>query len=669
MASAITSLVWVADGIDDAERQAVQGLVDIEVLFGMDSAPAMVNKPWVANGLDEHELTVIETLARLAERAEESAKQILTMAFLATLEPSDADTVGMLAGLAGRDRTLFNAVVGRPWIEDGVDKGEAVLLEKLESLANTKRAATLWITTFVDSTGPNSALDKALVDRYDVDESGGVEHAEALLAVRDYADAEINDDQFAHIVALYAFTEALIQTPQLMDLVMATGWYQDGIDDDNYVQESHAISMLRMIYYNPELTDRISKWRWLFDETLTSQEYRALRSLSSIIEQAPKLAHLLVSTPWLADDINKWEAMTMSSFRSLTEQNQVDFALELVTAPWVMDGVKRREYGDGIYSLETIVSSQDAKSANHQLGVQFLHMVPYPPSVLDLQFIAAMSKLIDGNPDVYSLLSKEPWFLDGLDLTERAYLIATTSTNKIESLFDPYTAETKVIELPLAGPVNLLVVGHDEFNAQHTLEALERAVQGSEELLQIPFPVKNVLLYKGRVRTRFVSYKILTASTSESIIAHEVGHYYFRFSPQWLNEGGANLVKAYIINSGNLPTPVYPDYCASKGLKKLQDLNELGSGPLWSSCRYSMGQHFLLILRNAMGEEAWTSAFRAYYLTRFRAFQGLSDASADRDLDELFYRVFLEHTPPELLEDVKDVFRRLHGGPFIDQEG
>ena len=52
LASAITSLTWVADGIDDTERQVVQGLVDIEVLFGTDSAPALVDKPWIRDGVD-----------------------------------------------------------------------------------------------------------------------------------------------------------------------------------------------------------------------------------------------------------------------------------------------------------------------------------------------------------------------------------------------------------------------------------------------------------------------------------------------------------------------------------------------------------------------------------------------------------------------------------------
>ena len=47
LASAITSLAWVTDGIDDAELQAVQRLLDIEVLFGVDSYPALVNKSWV----------------------------------------------------------------------------------------------------------------------------------------------------------------------------------------------------------------------------------------------------------------------------------------------------------------------------------------------------------------------------------------------------------------------------------------------------------------------------------------------------------------------------------------------------------------------------------------------------------------------------------------------
>ena len=81
-----------------------------------------------------------------------------------------------------------------------------------------------------------------------------------------------------------------------------------------------------------------------------------------------------------------------------------------------------------------------------------------------------------------------------------------------------------------------------------------------------------------------------------------------------------------------------------------------------------MGQHFLLTLRKVMGKDAWLSALRAFYLQYVRNYVFITYTGVPLG-DEDVYHVFLEHTPPELVDDVKDVFRRLHGGPFIDQDG
>ncbi len=42
---------------------------------------------------------------------------------------------------------------------------------------------------------------------------------------------------------------------------------------------------------------------------------------------------------------------------------------------------------------------------------------------------------------------------------------------------------------------------------------------------------------------------------------------------------------------------------------------------------------------------------------------------AGRDLtEEDFYRIFLQHTPPGLEDEFRDLYRRLYGGPYADAE-
>ena len=681
MASAITSLPWVADGIDEAERQVVQGLLDIEVLFGTDSAPALANKPWVVDGLNEHEFTVIETLTKLAESAEEAAKQILEMAFLATFEPSDADTVEVLAGLAGRDRTLFNAMVDRPWLDDGLDEAEKLLLQKLEAIAELHTAPDLWIATFVDSTGPNSPSDKALVYRYDVDESGGIEHAEALLAVRDYADAEINDDQFADIVALYAFTEALIQTPQLMDLVMATSWHQDGIvEEDIYYTEPRAFRALQEIAdTHPELAETLLGWPWIFDDQLVIEEASVLEYMLDIDEQSPELTQIIVKLPWLADNIGDWEATAMSRLSELALAGQLDFAMELASTPWVTDGVTSQETQFGIGSLVGIALNVDVGRPGPDIARHLMSLISQPPGDLDLRLLASLDELLRYQPDSFERLLEEPWFVDGLNEEERMYLIAIAGSAEKKRIFSPYFVEHKAIELPLTGTVNLWAVGHGEVSPRlNILAEMEKAVRGSEQFWGLSFPTENVILVLftqskgGGVHSgKMMHLGAREGSLSPSTVYHETAHYYFNQGPSWFKEGGAEVIESYIENNGLILTVAIPDYCAKEGFNNLHDFHTRRYEKRLFYCRYPMGHRFLVTLRNVMGGDAWLSALRAFYLEFIDEARNLGifhDQQQHPD-DQDVYRVFLEHTPPELVEEVQDVFRRLHGGPFIDQEG
>ena len=60
-----------------------------------------------------------------------------------------------------------------------------------------------------------------------------------------------------------------------------------------------------------------------------------------------------------------------------------------------------------------------------------------------------------------------------------------------------------------------------------------------------------------------------------------------------------------------------------------------------------------------MGEAAFSSAMRNLY-ERYLDYRYYPT-------DEEVYRVFLKHTPPDREAAFLDVYRRLHGGPFIDE--
>ena len=810
LASAITSLTWVADGIDDTERQVVQGLVDIEVLFGTDSAPALVDKPWirdgvdesdtsvisqlqdlavhsrvdgellvrlpfldtqgpvdadvmkllsrtaknhpeifqatvvkpwVMDGLDEHEFAVVEAIAGLAGTAEAAAALMVSLPFLDTAEASDVGTVNVLAALqsthpqlfqavlqnpgpgndlgenaivslwalqglrnetagleilesvgvgdatlvtllvdlAARESELFNTVVDSLWFQDGVNDAEATLLQQLEILTDKEQAASLWIDTLEAWTYPGSFMEDSLAVHYDVNNNGIIEHNEALNAVADHSEDAITDDQLLLVVAHYGFSEGLIPTPPLMALVEASAWYQGGVDYDMHFQESLALQDLRKIAANDtQLARSVTNWFWVFDDSITEEEAYALEFLNKLDELAPEVAQLVIRFSWLADKVVIWEAQAVGDFYGLVAENQSDFAVELAKLPWIADDLTSAEATFGLGDLSWIASSPNSESSDPRNARQILGLTPNPPDLLDLRVINVMRRILVGNPDQFNRLLMEPWLVDGLDEKERIYLIAAGSTGETaKRLFDPYTIASKSIELPLAGPVNLWVVGHYQIDYQNTLEKMERAVRGTEGFWEIPFHTNHVIFYPlepGRRGSHIGTVMYLDTvdgDVPELDMYLIVSYYHFARGPSWFRGGGSLVVQAFIFNNGNLPDPVSPSYCSEQGLDNLQALNDLrdrNPGFLWEWCNFSMGEHFLLTLRNVMGKDAWLSALRAFYLQYVRNYVFITYTGVPLG-DEDVYHVFLEHTPPELVDDVKDVFRRLHGGPFIDQDG
>ena len=73
-------------------------------------------------------------------------------------------------------------------------------------------------------------------------------------------------------------------------------------------------------------------------------------------------------------------------------------------------------------------------------------------------------------------------------------------------------------------------------------------------------------------------------------------------------------------------------------------------------CHYQWGELFLTELFEILGEEATGRALGEIY--------ALHEARAHSPSEEDIYDVFLANTPANLEETFKDLYRRIHGGPF-----
>ena len=296
-------------------------------------------------------------------------------------------------------------------------------------------------------------------------------------------------------------------------------------------------------------------------------------------------------------------------------------------------------------------------------------------------------------PDTVNEIITQPWATDGLDDSEAALLVVLERLSRSRwgnpELFDgllhtPFNQSTTVT-LPLTGDVSIWAFQRSPFpRDDKLLLTVANSVRVIEAFMGLPFPTTDIIiavdgsfdnlgLYWGNQ----VWLKSLWQDRRWSeVVAHEMFHYYTH-GPRWFSEGSAEFIQAYVndrtgaraLDDRRIEVLKEVQECIENGKENLRHLNylEAAGGPLFGRCAYEMGENFLLAVFDLIGEEGMSSALRELYLSN-REFSETSGSSGQYASEERIYSVFLNHTPPGLQEAYRDLYRRLHGGPYADPE-
>ncbi len=358
-----------------------------------------------------------------------------------------------------------------------------------------------------------------------------------------------------------------------------------------------------------------------------------------------------------------------------------EFGRDLAQARWITDGINRLE-DDAIYGLGRLYD-HDPALARRLLA----YASEEPVQSRNTMFLGSLHEmLLNNHQDKFELLIAQPWFTDGLDAEERAFIVAVQKTTGLDETYEglltsPRITRSKTISLPLAGEVKLWVFYNDAvLLAESILAAIERGARGVERLMGAPFPLTDLIMLSLNFAdcdtapcggVNFVDSLVLVEGggrfIGERALYHEIAHFYLtaEVGPFWIYEGGANFVAEYIVAQAEQNSELWLDehalpQCQKHGVPNLHTLNDPHHpDPVWQqTCGYSLGQYFLTHLFNIMGEAAFSAAMRELY--------GLYLDYQYYATDEQVYRIFLKHTPPDQERAFLDVYRRLHGGPFLD---
>lgn len=466
----------------------------------------------------------------------------------------------------------------------------------------------------------------------------------------------------------------------LAKLLMNLSWVVDGV---TYFEFKFALPNLAdLATTDIEIARRIASFSWYADDSLDTWHESVgstVESISRIAASDIDLARKITGLSWFADRITheEWVAVL---YLSRLAASDMELTRKVAGLSWFVDDVTDSESA-AIRHLANLADS-DIEFAR-RIGEQswFADREGLDSSVLvSLAWLASLGR------EILTQLTDQPWFTDGLDEEEAALVVtlgwlASRSPALYAALTRTHSTRHGVVSLPLAGDVNIWVFQHTPFPQDEDLvRVITDTARISERFLGVPFPATDIILLvvdekEGRHGFHAGTYMVLARGSGGVRSArHETAHYYFSRGPQWLREGGSEFIDTYVKDRTGIQSISNRRTTVSQQVRsQCFDLNGVENIRhyiyIWDSttgatgqCPYYMGEDFLLNLFETIGEEAMASALRELYpLVLAEDRSGWED---DREEEEVIFDTFLKHTPPELQESFRDLYHRLHGGPY-----
>ncbi len=274
------------ESVEQTDVLALQALR----LLGADLLPVAVERQWVDDGLDDSELEIVRKLRLIETRDAGSAVQIAAMPFLETIEESDDAAMDALWATALYGADVIAAMVGSPWVADGIDDLET--------------QAIRWVRNFSDVDIAISVVEFAWVE-------DGIDELE-VSAIEELSYIANDDSNLASSVV--GFT-----------------WMQDGINE----LELETISWIGN-FSNPTVAASVTSLIWV-QNGISPQRTRAIEELSYLSNKDAAQASRIVEMPFL-EFLDPADVSAIDSLSNLAWFRQDDFQ-RVLSHPTLSDGI------------------------------------------------------------------------------------------------------------------------------------------------------------------------------------------------------------------------------------------------------------------------------------------------------------------------------------------
>ena len=284
----ITQAPWVVDGIADAELEALDAL---NILSAIDSelVESIFTLPWVANGVDYQEQSAFEGLLKIGWDSANLLRAVVFYPWVAEApgqtEASLGDVFDRLHIISSIDKVLAVRLASVPWIVDGVNPTELVLLSVLpnhmefqssDTSANRRNLELVDMVGELNDSWIQQAPDPRILD--------GIVH---LLPEAQYWD--------------------------ISDQIKSEPWFRDGLDATEAARAAIFMTTVsgRSLYRErsdsplvPSMTislplaGDIRVWLVGADRASTSED-----SMLAVVEESARFSEELLGTPFPTTDI------------------------------------------------------------------------------------------------------------------------------------------------------------------------------------------------------------------------------------------------------------------------------------------------------------------------------------------------------------------------------
>ena len=312
--------------------------------------------------------------------------------------------------------------------------------------------------------------------------------------------------------------------------------------------------------------------------------------------------------------------------------------------PWVRDGLNAQEEEKILDDLLQILTTQSRSGVIMLSGrvnktVDSILDMPFIQSISPGDALAIRSLRNIANKDTAKLktILAHPTFAGGIT-DEWTPVIAVLrgphekNPSLIPILLDPRktSIESRTIELPIMGSVDLNLIRMGSDRNPKTMDTLEEIVKNVEFFMHLPLPLQtvNVLIADSIIPSasgnNFGTGITIRADHERDnerltdILAHEVAHYYWSGNQEWIDEGMSDLIENYH-SWQTTGVPMTASRYPCPHFSNIQQLEKTKprKGEDSFSCNYTLGERIFLDLWLELGDVPFREgAQRLYEQTR-----------------------------------------------------